>query len=88
MVSDHRAAWHAWDRGVVKAQAAGFCKRPRIHDLRYSNASWLLQAGLDMFKLQRHLGHKSITTTINRYSHLLPEAYDDAAAAMDRVVGG
>ena len=84
---DHSAAWHAWNRAVDKAVAAGLGRRPRIHDLRHSNASWLLQAGLDMFKLQKHLGHKSITTTINRYSHLLPEAYDDAAAAMDRAFG-
>jgi site-specific recombinase XerD len=86
---DHRAAWHAWERAIVRATAAGVTeRRVRIHDLRHSNASWLLQAGLDMFKLQKHLGHKSITTTINRYSHLLPEAYDDAAAAMDKAFGG
>lgn len=86
---DHRAAYHAWVRALDRASAAGIIeRRPRIHDLRHSNASWLLQAGLDMFKLQKHLGHKSITTTINRSSHLLPEAYDDAAAAMERVVAG
>lgn len=84
---DHRAAWHVWDRAVAKAQDAGLTKRPRIHDLRHSNASWLLQAGLEMFKLQKHLGHKSITTTVDRYSHLLPQAHADTALAMERAFG-
>lgn len=84
---DHRAAWHVWDRAVTKAQDAGLPKRPRIHDLRHSNASWLLQAGLDLYKLQRHLGHKSITTTVDRYSHLLPQAHADTALAMEKAFG-
>ena len=81
---DHRRAWGVWDRAVMKAQAAGLTKRPRIHDLRHSNASWLLHAGLDIYKLQKHLGHRSITTTLDRYSHLLPEGLRDTTAAMDR----
>lgn len=81
---DHRRAWGVWNRAVAKAQAAGLEKRPRIHDLRHSNASWLLQAGLDIYKLQKHLGHRSIQTTIDRYSHLLPEAMADTAAAMGK----
>nr|WP_051427554.1 tyrosine-type recombinase/integrase [Arthrobacter sp. H20] len=81
---DHRRAWEIWDEAVRSAQAAGLDKKPRIHDLRHSNASWLLQAGLDIYKLQKHLGHRSITTTIDRYSHLLPEGVSDTAAAMNR----
>jgi integrase len=72
----------------MKAQAGGLGRRPRIHDLRHSNASWLLQAGLDLFKLKLHLGHKSINTTIDRYSHLLPEGYDDTATALERAFAG
>jgi integrase len=81
---DHRRAWDVWDAAVKKAQKNGLAKRPRIHDLRHSNASWLLQAGLDMYKLQKHLGHKSITTTLDRYSHLLPEGLRETTAAMER----
>jgi integrase len=84
----HNRAWDAWDLAISKAQAKGLRKkRVRIHDLRHTNASWLLQAGLDIFKLQAHLGHESITTTLDRYSHLMPEALRDTAAAMDRAFG-
>jgi site-specific recombinase XerD len=84
---DHRRAWGVWDRAIMKAQTKGLAKRPRIHDLRHSNASWLLHAGLDIYKLQKHLGHRSITTTLDRYSHLLPEGLRDTTAAMDRAFG-
>ncbi|MHA7274870.1 tyrosine-type recombinase/integrase [Arthrobacter sp. TMT4-20] len=81
---DHRRAWEVWDEAVKSARALGLDKKPRIHDLRHSNASWLLQAGLDIYKLQLHLGHESITTTIDRYSHLLPEGVSEMAAVMNR----
>ena len=38
-------------------------KRPRVHDLRHTHASWMIAAGTDLFVLQRRLGHESITTT-------------------------
>jgi integrase len=45
-------------------------KRPRIHDLRHTNASWLIHAGVPLPVIQRHLGHESIQTTVDRYGHL------------------
>jgi integrase len=84
----HNRAWDAWDLAVSKARAKGLKKkRVRIHDLRHTNASWLLQEGLGIYQLQAHLGHESITTTLDRYSHLMPEALRDTAAAMDRAFG-
>lgn len=55
---------------------------PRIHDLRHCHASWLLAQGVQMIVVQRRLGHESITTTIDRYSHLMPEQQAGAAAAI------
>lgn len=48
--------------------------RPRIHDLRHSHASWLLAAGVPIHVVQARLGHESIKTTVDTYSHLLPDA--------------
>lgn len=40
-----------------------------FHDLRHTYASWYVQAGGDMYRLQRILGHKSPAMT-QRYAHL------------------
>lgn len=62
-------------------------EHPRIHDLRHSHASWLFSQGLDLLAVQRRLGHESITTTADRYGHMLPGQQLAAAAAMDELFG-
>jgi len=63
----------AWEPAL---KAAGIPKeeRPRMHDCRHSHASWMIAAGMEIFALSRRLGHESITTSLDRYSHLLPDA--------------
>jgi integrase len=58
-------------------------KKPRVHDLRHSHASWLIAAGLPLPVIQRRLGHESITTTVDRYGHLAGGALLQAAEAAD-----
>lgn len=60
-------------------------KRPRIHDLRHTHASWLIDAGINLPEIQRRLGHESIQTTVDRYGH--PSGAKDAInAAVDRML--
>jgi integrase len=61
---------NAWVPALASAKDKGLNKRPRIHDLRHTNASWLIQAGVPLTVVQRHLGHESIQTTSDRYGHL------------------
>lgn len=56
-------------------------KRPRIHDLRHSHASWMLARGFNLHSLAQRLGHESIQTTSDTYGHLLPEAQIQAVRA-------
>lgn len=44
----------------------------RFHDLRHTCASWLAQNGVDLYVVQRILGHKTIAMTM-RYAHLAPD---------------
>ncbi len=46
----------------------------RFHDLRHTFASSWVARGGDLFKLQKILGHKSVTMT-QRYAHLQPSAF-------------
>lgn len=61
---------NAWVPALDSAKDKGLAKRPRIHDLRHTNASWLIQGGVPLTVVQRHLGHESIQTTSDRYGHL------------------
>lgn len=67
--------------------ASGIGKRPRVHDLRHSHASWLIHQGVPLTILQVRLGHESIKTTSDRYGHIMPEAHAMAADAVERAMG-
>lgn len=69
-VRAHNFNPNVWVPALVRAKDAGLSKKPRVHDLRHSNASWLIQAGVPLPVIQRHLGHESIQTTVDRYGHL------------------
>ncbi len=74
--------------GKPDADAPRLTKRPRVHDLRHTHASWMIAAGTDLFVLQRRLGHESITTTTETYAHLLPDQQRAAADAAGRALDG
>lgn len=84
----HKPFWqHHWVPAVRTAQARGLTKTPRIHDLRHTHASWLIQDGkLSLFALSRRLGHASVRTTEQVYGHLMPQALQDGADATERSV--
>jgi integrase len=57
--------------------------RVRFHDLRHSHATQLLMAGIHPKIAQERLGHSTITTTLDLYSHVTETMQDDAAAKLD-----
>jgi site-specific recombinase XerD len=65
-------------------ETAGLQALPRFHDLRHSNASWLLAGGADLQVVKERLDHASIMTT-QRYLHTLPEADETAIEAFGRI---
>jgi integrase len=80
---------HYWRPAVHVAHTQGLTKSPRIHDLRHTHASWLIQDGkVSMFTNPRRLGHASTRTTENTCGHLMPQALQDGADAIERPVNG
>lgn len=73
---------NVWTPAVKRAQAAGLAKRPRVHDLRHTCASWLIQSGRPLPAVQQHLGHESIQTTVGVYGHLDRSSGRDNADAL------
>lgn len=43
----------------------------RIHDLRHSHATWLINNGVNIVAVSKRLGHASIEQTLKTYTHLL-----------------
>jgi integrase len=58
----------------------------RFHDLRHTHASLLIAAGVHPKAIQARLGHTSITTTLNRYGHLMPDAFAGVGARLDTLL--
>lgn len=57
--------------------------RVRFHDLRHSHATQLLRAGVHPKIAQERLGHSTISTTLDLYSHVTDTMQEDAAAKLD-----
>lgn len=67
---------------VARRKAKLPYKGLRIHDLRHTAASWLINAGVDIYTLSKILGHSSIQTT-QRYAHLYRSTLKDAMGRLE-----
>lgn len=55
----------------------------RFHDLRHTCASLLIANGAHVKEIQARLGHTSVTTTLDRYGHLLPSLDEQLAERLE-----
>ena len=62
---------------------AGLGEDLRFHDLRHTCASLLIEQGAHPKEIQARLGHSSITTTLDRYGHLMPSLGHQLSADLD-----
>lgn len=70
---------HEMQRGI---KASGV-KRIRLHDLRHSHASLLIEMGFSPLEVAERLGHEKIETTLNTYAHLYPNKQERMADKLD-----
>lgn len=64
----------------------GGVKRIRLHDLRHSHASLLIEMGFDPLLISDRLGHEKVATTLNIYSHLYPNKQKVVAERLDEMI--
>jgi integrase len=62
--------------------------RIRLHDLRHTHATLLIQAGVPIKVVSERLGHASVAFTMQVYQHVLPGMQADAARLFSEVVYG
>ena len=72
---------HEMERGC---KATGV-KRIRIHDIRHSHASLLINQGCDALILADRLGHEKVSTTLNTYSHLFPHKQQELVSNLEQL---
>lgn len=80
----HNRAWSTASRVLLDEKGKG--RKPRVHDLRHTCASWMIAEGIPIVVVSRHLGHEDITTTVNTYSHTDRTSGAAAAAAIGKLL--
>jgi integrase len=68
------------------AASVGLPEEMTIHDLRHNFASQLLAKGTHAKLVQAQLGHSRVATTLDIYSHVIPEAGREVADTFEAVM--
>lgn len=61
-------------------------KRIRVHDIRHSHASLLVEMGFSPLLIAERLGHEKVQTTMDTYSHLYPNKQVEVARQLDGIM--
>ena len=72
----------------LKEQLERCCQRTgvkviRVHDIRHSHASLLINMGTDALLVQQRLGHEKVSTTLGTYAHLYPDRTNNVADRLE-----
>ena len=71
-----------WERFIAKYHLPHI----RLHDLRHSNATAMIAAGINAKVVQHRLGHANVSITLNTYTHVLPEMDQEAADKLNQAL--
>lgn len=71
-----------WERFIAKHKLPSI----RLHDLRHSNATAMIAAGINAKVVQHRLGHANVSITLNTYTHVLPEMDQEAADKLNNAL--
>lgn len=71
---------------IISKQAK--LRRITIHGFRHTNASLLFEAGVSMKDVQTRLGHKSVKTTMDIYTHVSKQHQNKVVEKLDNYMNG
>lgn len=76
----------SWLNNRIKKYAEEAGLEPiRVHDLRHSHVSLLIELGFNAVDIGKRIGHKSIDITL-RYAHMFPNKQSEMASRLDGVM--
>jgi len=79
LVDQHHFRGRVWPKILAKAGL----RQVRIHDLRHTFASLLIQQGESLAYVKDQMGHHSIRITVDTYGHLVPGGNRQAVDRLD-----
>ena len=79
---------YSLNKRLKKTAAAAGVKAIRVHDLRHSHASLLIELGFSPLLISQRLGHEKVETTLQTYSHLYPNKADEVASRLNSLQSG
>ncbi len=94
----HRNGYNPIDRLLLSSKTSlhrdmrEYCeisgvRKIKIHELRHSHASHLIELGVPPLTISERLGHEDIKTTLNTYSHLYPNKQKQIADMLTDLMG-
>lgn len=68
-----------------------YCKKAnvpkiRMYDLRHTYAATMMSEGKEAYMFSKRMGHKNISTTINKYGHLSEKVKKEVAESTDKYI--
>jgi site-specific recombinase XerD len=75
----------SYRRWIEKAAGKAGIERTRLHNLRHSAISLLLNSGADPFAVQKLAGHSDVRLTTQTYAHVQADALKRAVGVLDRI---
>lgn len=78
--------WNQVMRAMFSDLGENAPHRIKLHDIRHTHATLLLQAQVHPKVVQERLGHSSIMITLNLYSHVMPTVQKEAVAALMNLI--
>ena len=70
---------HYLSKEMEKGCKLSGVKKIRVHDIRLSHASLLIEMGFSPLLVSERLGHENIQTTLQTYSHLYPDRHGEVS---------
>ena len=74
---------HHLNTEMERGCAVSGVKKIRVHDIRHSHASLLIELGFTPLLISERLGHENIETTLQTYSHLYPDKHGEVSSRLD-----
>ena len=77
-----------YHRYFLPVLAKAGIRKIRLHDLRHTFGSLLIQAGASIVYVKEQMGHSSIQVTVDTYGHLIPGANISFVDRLDTIATG